>query len=210
MAHDDYEIEPVKGLPEHLPEGERILWQGSPAVWELARVSMSIHWVIGYFAILAAWRGGVVLGDQGFTPALLAASWVVLLGALVVGIIWLSALILARTTVYTITTERVVMRIGAAMTVNLNLPFRWIDSADLAVARNGTGSIHLALKGTTRLSYFVCWPHVRPWRMSRTQPSLRAIPDARRVAGILGSAAAAHVSEIETSIGPAPDAVAAE
>ncbi|MEO0720506.1 MAG: PH domain-containing protein, partial [Pseudomonadota bacterium] len=28
MPHDDFEIEPVSGLPEAPPEGEHILWQG--------------------------------------------------------------------------------------------------------------------------------------------------------------------------------------
>ena len=30
MPHDDFQIEPVPGLPERPPEGERILWQGRP------------------------------------------------------------------------------------------------------------------------------------------------------------------------------------
>jgi hypothetical protein len=28
--HDDFQTEPVRGLPENLPEGEHILWQGHP------------------------------------------------------------------------------------------------------------------------------------------------------------------------------------
>ena len=27
-AHDDYEIEPIPGLPERPPLGEEVLWQG--------------------------------------------------------------------------------------------------------------------------------------------------------------------------------------
>ena len=30
MDHDDFHFEPVRGLPEALPPGELILWQGSP------------------------------------------------------------------------------------------------------------------------------------------------------------------------------------
>ena len=30
MHHDDFKFEPVRGLPEALPEDEHILWQGAP------------------------------------------------------------------------------------------------------------------------------------------------------------------------------------
>jgi hypothetical protein len=35
------------------------------------------------------------------------------------------------------------------------------------------------------------WPHARPWRMARAEPSLRAIPDAAHAGQILGRALAA-------------------
>ncbi len=107
------------------------------------------------------------------------------------------AYVLARTTVYTITTARVAMRVGAALTVTLNLPFTRIASADLAVNRDGTGSVVFETLGETRLSYLVLWPHVRPWRMKKTQPALRSIPDAARVAQIVADAAETRVSQPE-------------
>mgnify|MGYP005988351047 CR=1 FL=1 len=48
MSHDDFAVEPVRGLPEALPEGEHILWQGSPSVMRLAREGFKINWIIGY------------------------------------------------------------------------------------------------------------------------------------------------------------------
>ena len=30
MYHDDFDQEPIRGLPEMLPEGETILWHGAP------------------------------------------------------------------------------------------------------------------------------------------------------------------------------------
>ena len=54
--HDDFAFEPVEGLPELPPEGERILWQGRPDWWRLAMESLSLKWVMGYFVFLAAWR----------------------------------------------------------------------------------------------------------------------------------------------------------
>jgi hypothetical protein len=35
------------------------------------------------------------------------------------------------------------------------------------------------------------WPHARPWRMARTEPMLRGIPDVSRVSQILARALAA-------------------
>ncbi len=37
MHHDDFEAEPIKGLPEMPPEGEVILWQGQPNWWPSAK-----------------------------------------------------------------------------------------------------------------------------------------------------------------------------
>jgi len=200
MPHDDFQVEPVRGLPEALPEGEHILWQGRPRVWELAKSSMAVHWIAGYFAVLAGWRGLAVGLEQGREAGLWAASFYVVMGGLAVGILMAMAFAFARTTVYTLTTHRVAMRIGAALTVTLNLPYRWIAKADLALDGDGTGSIHLDLKGQTKFSYLVLWPHVRPWKMGRPQPTLRAIPDARAVAQILGRAAEARVAAITSEI----------
>ena len=53
----------------------------------------------------------------------------------------------------------------------------------------------LELTGETRLSYLMTWPHVRPWHMRRTQPALRAIPEAAMVATIFAEAAETRVSQ---------------
>ena len=42
MSHDDFKFEPVRGLPEALPEGEHILWQGSPVPGRLARDAVKV------------------------------------------------------------------------------------------------------------------------------------------------------------------------
>ena len=61
MPHDDFQVEPVRGLPEAPPEGEKILWQGAPATWALAKEALAIHWVAGYFVLLATWRAAANL-----------------------------------------------------------------------------------------------------------------------------------------------------
>jgi len=205
MPHDDdFGFEPVRGLPEVPPEGEHILWQGAPEPLALARRGLRADWVAGYFVALAAWRGAVVGGAEGALAGLSAASWYLALGALAVAVLGAMAWAMARATVYTLTSRRVVMRIGAALQVTINLPYRWIGAADLRIHGDGTGSIELALEGPVRLSYFALWPHVKPWTLARPRPTLRCIAEPRAVAAILGRAAAAHVAEVA----PAPDMLA--
>lgn len=207
MPYDeDFGEEPIRGLPRTPPEGERVLWQGAPAAWPLARDAMAVDWVAGYFALLAVWRGIAIGAAEGVWWGAAAAAWYVTLGGVAVGVLALLAWAMARATVYTLTTRRVVMRIGAALTLTINLPYRWIRSADLRMHRDGTGTIELDLKGEDRISYFVLWPHVRPWSLARPRPALRRLRDPRAVAAILGAAASARVAEIEPAEGlvPAP------
>ncbi|MDP5350101.1 MAG: photosynthetic complex putative assembly protein PuhB [Paracoccaceae bacterium] len=213
MSHDDFDQEPVKGLPELPPEGEVILWQGRPDWWALTREALNIYWVIGYFLFLFAWRF-IVLSDQvTLAQAFSGSTPFLVLGAIVCALLMLTAVTQARATVYTITNRRVAMRIGAALTVTLNLPYTQIANATLDLRKRGTGTIALDLMGDTRLSYLVCWPHVRPWVMRRTQPALRCIPDAENVARLLSEAAEKRVSSPVITRNAAPaqgSAVAAE
>lgn len=188
-GHDDFQTEPVPGLPERPPEGERILWQGAPAWRALAWRAFGVRWVLLYFAAIALWQGGeAALG--GATPGEILPGLGVLAGVALaaVAVLGLMAWVAARATIYTVTTKRVAMRIGVALTVTLNLPYRWIGAAALKRFRDGTGDLPLALTGETRLAYLMLWPHVRPWRLGRAEPALRAIPDAGRVAEILAGA----------------------
>jgi len=89
----------------------------------------------------------------------------------------------------------VAMRIGAALTMTLNLPYVCIGNAALKTTKNGHGTISFELIGETRFSYLMTWPHVRPWNITRAQPSFRAIPDAARVAAIFAEAAETRVFE---------------
>ncbi len=213
MSHDDFDQEPVNGLPELPPEGEVILWQGRPDWWALTREALNIYWVIGYFLFLFAWRF-IVLSDQvTLAQAFSGSTPFLVLGAIVCALLILTAVTQARATVYTITNRRVAMRIGAALTVTLNLPYTQIANATLDLRKRGTGTIALDLMGDTRLSYLVCWPHVRPWVMRRTQPALRCIPDADNVAKLLSEAAEKRVSSPVITRNAAPvqgSAVAAE
>ena len=212
MSHDDFQTEPVRGLPENLPEGEHILWQGQPDWWALTREALSFWWVAGYFVALFAWRTTAGAATETWADSATAASFFLVLGAVVCALLLAVGAVQARTTVYTLTNKRVAMRIGAALTMTLNLPFRQILNADLATRRDGTGTIALELNpaGGVRLSYVNTWPHVRPWRMKQTLPALRCIPEARKVAGLLAEAAETAVSEPVVARRAMPQPVAAE
>jgi hypothetical protein len=87
----------------------------------------------------------------------------------------------SRTTVYTLTNKRVVMRLGIVFTVSFNLPYKQVVSADVRMLQKGFGDITLALKGSDRIARIHLWPSVRPWKIEKPEPTLRAIPDVQQV-----------------------------
>jgi hypothetical protein len=209
MSHDDFAIEPVRGLPELPPQGEVILWQGRPSTWALARDAVSLYWVAGYFVFLAVWRFTTAVDLMPVDLAVAASVPLLILGAFCCALLLLFAWVQARTTVYTLTNRRVAMRIGAALTVTLNLPFSRIASADLDTRRDGTGTIALELEGPVKFGYLVCWPHVRPWHF-KTRPALRCIPDAARIAALLADAAETQINQPRIAPLPSAAPIAAE
>ncbi len=213
MSHDDFAFEPVRGLPERLPAGEHILWQGSPSWWRLAQEAMGLRWIAGYFVLLALWRVGVNSADMSLVRALNYGVPYIALGAAACAIVCLLAWIQSKATVYTLTNKRVGMRIGAALTMTLNLPYARIGSADLDLRRGGSGTLAFQLLDDVRFSYVLTWPHVRPWHIAHTQPALRCIPDAARIAAIMQDAAEMVTTMpqvAQTTFHPAPSAIAAE
>lgn len=186
MITGEHEFEAAYGLPEPLPPGERILWQGHPHGPTLAREAL--HWrkLALYFAAILAWRGAVVWGEGGGPLQVLAAvGWLLPLALFAVGIALTLAWLITRTTVYTLTDRRVVMRVGIVLSLTFNLPLRQIESADLREGRDGRGDIVLGLAPGNRIAYLHLWPHARPWKLGTPQPMLRALPGARQVAALL-------------------------
>lgn len=210
MSHDDFKFEPVRGLPEALPEGEHILWQGSPAPLRLARDALGLTWIAGYFVLLTIWRVGVSSTFVPMDQALAHGVPFLVVGALCCLLIFGLATVQAKSAVYTLTNKRVAMRVGAALTMTLNLPYTQIGNAGLDVKKSGHGTLAFELIGDTRFSYMMTWPHVRPWYMSKTQPAFRSIPDAQAVAEIFAQAAEARVHEPKVARATPASAVAAE
>lgn len=185
----EYDFEPVPGLPQELPPGERMLWQGSPDWHGIARRVYHVRSVAAYFAILAAWRIAAGLHDGlDLLTVLDSCTWLVGIGAVAVGLLYGLAWGTARSSIFTLTDRRLVMRYGMALPLALNLPFSKIDGAALKMHADGTGDIPLTLTADNQLSYLVLWPFARPWHVARTQPMLRSIPDPQSVSRLLSSA----------------------
>jgi hypothetical protein len=188
-VNDDYEIEPVPGLPELLPEGEVMLWQGSPDWKSAARRIMHVDLAAGYFAVLLAWPfASAWIWETSVAEAVAGSARTAVIAALGLSALCLIAWQIARTTIYTITNRRVVMRYGMALPMTLNLPFKAIETAALNQHGDGTGDLALQVSGPLKLAYLNLWPHARPWKVSKTEPTLRAIPNAEQVSGLLAQA----------------------
>ncbi len=199
MSHDDFDVEPIPGLPALPPEGERILWSGSPHWPTLARRAFHIEKIAFYFVLLIAWRMGSQWYD-GATGMTIAAAAVapLVIAAVSLAILTTIAYAMARSTIYTVTSRRVVMRFGVALPITFNLPFSSISSVGLRKFNNNTGDLPIALGAERRLPYLVLWPHVRPWHFNEPQPMLRCVQDAPRVAYVISSALA---SQTTTAVG---------
>lgn len=179
-------------LPEDLPIGETLLWQGRPNWWRLARDAFHLRGVAIYFALLMAWRFAVGLHDGlNVAQATASAFWLLPLACSAIGILMMLGWLNARSTLYTITTRRVVLRFGIALPMTLNLPFTKMSAAALRLEADGSGDIALSLSGRDRIAYLVLWPFARGWRLSKPEPLLRGLPDAARPARLLADALAA-------------------
>lgn len=182
----EYEIEPIPGLPAVPPPGETILWQGSPDRRTLARTAFHTRLVTAYFVLLTGWAivGAVAKGISSASD-LAGPAMTVIAGILAVGLLHLLAWGSARSTIYTLTNRRMVLRIGMALPKCINLPIGLIGSIDLAGHADDSGDIALTVTGRQRLGYVMLWPHARPWKVGTPQPMLRALPDAAAVAALV-------------------------
>jgi len=189
---NEFEHEPIPGLPAHLPAGERLLWQGSPDWWSVARRVLHVRAITLYFGVLLLWRAASGWYDgQTAQQILSSCAWLLVLGiATLLFLLWVAHRV-ARSTIYSISSKRVVMRYGVALPVALNIPFAAVRNAALREYADGTGDIPLELATQqARVAYLHLWPHARPWKLTPAQPMLRGVPQASQAARILAEALA--------------------
>lgn len=207
----EFDFEPVRGLPEALPAGEVILWQGAPSAWGLAtqvfHLRAAAGYVVGASALLAA---GSAANGASLAQALGVVAAALPLAALAAGLLYVVAWINARSSVYTITNRRVVLRIGAALTKAINIPFRLIGAAHVAEDPTGRGTLALTLSHKARVPLLYLWPHARPGFWRAPQPAFRAVDQVAAPAKILADALAAYaLANAVEGEQPAPETAAA-
>ncbi len=183
-------------LPEPLPAGEKLLWQGKPDWRVLAVRSFHLRGLAIYFGLILAWCLLSRLRSGSVEVALVATLRLVAIALVPLVLIAAYAWMTARATTYIVTTRRVILRVGLTVPMSINLPFSRIESAGARVRADGSGDIALLLAERGKLGYFVLWPHARPWRMGRPEPMLRGLADAGAAAQVLarGLAASACVA----------------
>jgi len=185
----EHEFEAQPGLPEALPRGETLLWQGSPDWKTLAIRAFHVRKLALYFGALLVLRAAFAYNDGApLIDALRTTLAPLVLAALALGLVALMAWLSARSSVYTVTDKRVVMRIGIVLTLTFNIPFKRIAAAGLHLDAHGHGDIPLTLLEPDHIAWLHLWPHARPWRVKRPEPMLRCVPQAEHVARLLAQA----------------------
>lgn len=201
----EHEFEPAYGLPEPLPKNEQMLWQGAPDFRDLALRVFHMRKAAIYFAVLIALRAAFLnYSGQGFGDVAYGLMMPILLAAIAMGALAILAWLTARTTVYTLTDQRLVMRVGIVLTLTFNLPLKRIKTAGLLLSKNGFGDIPLALDGGDRIGWLNLWPHARPWRLANPEPMLRSVANAQAFAAQLQQAWSAAAGK--AVLQAAPDA----
>ncbi len=196
-------LAPSLSLPG-LPDGEQILWQAAPKAGALTRRVFHLRALAAYFAVIIA-SFAVHASASGVSLHAMSVSLLhrALLAAVPLLLIAVYAHAIERTTLYSITSKRVVISFGMALPLTFNIPFAKIEAAGLRLYPDGTGDIPLRLLASERLSYLVMWPHTRPWRSARTEPMLRCVPGAEQASLILAQALAedARLKQREIRLG---------
>ena len=167
-----------------LRPGEVLVWEGRPCWRALALGAFHLRAVVLWVCALV-FANAVAARAEGLPPwqAVRDIAPLLLGGGLVVAGVAAAAWATGRTTLYTVTNQRVLMQYGVALTATLALPVRLIGA--VAVSEGRTGNVPIRLKPGRAVAYAKLWPHARPWRLRCPEPMLRSLPDAARVAAIL-------------------------
>jgi hypothetical protein len=145
-----------------------------------------------YFGLIVLWRIGIgIYNSQTATAIALSCVFLLALGGVAMGVLSLLAYFTARSTVYSITSKRILLRHGVAVTLTMNVPFNAIEGADVKLFRDRSGDLAVKVAAEQRVGYLINWPHLRPDYITRPQPSFRALRDANTAAQILAQALAA-------------------
>ena len=187
MNGHTHEFEPTFGFPEALPASEKVLWQGSPCAWLIARRIFFLPHLFFYFLILSCLA--LIFNSEVLSLQDLFVKFLSYMALGMVAIFLLLAIshLISSTTVYSITDKRVVMRIGIVLNLSLNIPFGKIETAACKAYPDKSGDISLNLVPDNKIAYLHLWPHCRPWFFSSPRPRLSCLKDIEVVASCLTS-----------------------
>ena len=193
----EYEGEPIEGLPEVLPEGESLIWQGRPTVGAMLKRVFFVPQLAAYFGLLIG--GHTIYRLTESVPVAQVLGTLVwqsgLAATVLLLLIWL-ARAYAKSILYTLTTSRLVIRSGVALPMMVNIPIEQIISADLRVHRDGTGDIVLSASADRQLYWVLLWPNVSAWYSRPVRPSLRGLSDPDFAASAFADVASQQVDVI--------------
>ncbi len=183
-AQHEHEFEAAPGLPEALPAGEKILWQGAPDWRQLALHAFHVRKLAIYFALMIALQAWVMQG-QNLQVVLASIGTSAMLALTALGMLTAIAWFASHTCLYTLTSKRVVMRVGIVLTMTFNLPLVRIAGAALKPRGRGCGDVALQIREPDRIAYLHLWPHARAWRLKSPEPSLRCVQNADAVGALI-------------------------
>jgi hypothetical protein len=197
----EHEHEARPGLPEALPDGERIVWQGVPEWKSIALRTFHVRKVALYFAALIIYKLAIMIPAGEATAHIVASvSFMLMLALISVGLLTLFAWLMARTTLYTITNERIVMRVGVTMPMTVNIPFKDLQDGKFKLYKDGSGDIVLTLIKGQSVSYVILWPHCHLLRPFSARPILRGVPNAEHVSARFARAISDGASDVDNEL----------
>lgn len=167
----------LDGISEALPTGERIRWRGKPRAGLIARHVLRARAVTLYVAALVVLTVVTAAGELRGADLARVLVFPALMAAVALGMLWAFALLHARCSTYVITDRRVVMQVGIAIDMNINIPLRVVASGDVVRHADGTGSIALTILPEYKLAWLALWPHARTLEFKQPVPMLIGLAD---------------------------------
>jgi Bacterial PH domain len=164
----------IEGVADPLPPGENILWSGKPDVWKFTFRTMRLWWVMAWFFGLACLRAyHALMGGGDLIAMISAAAGQLPLAVFSIGLLSGLGVVMARTTTYVISRQRLVFQVGVALPITFNVPLRFIDSAAVRLRQSHYGDLVLTLRSGSCVKALALWPHCQGWGKDSVKPVMR-------------------------------------
>jgi hypothetical protein len=181
----------LPGIGEALPAGERIRWRGRPRAGLIARHVLKSRAITGYMLVMVALAVATAVRELSGPDLARVLVLPVLLMLVALGVLWSFAWLHARCTEYIITDRRVVLQVGIALDMSINIPLRVVASGDVVRYKDGSGAIALTILPEYKLAWLALWPHAKTWEFKNPMPMLIGLADVATPAAALREAVAA-------------------